>query len=76
MTDAILVLNAGSSSLKFMLFVVEGDGGLRQRLSGNAEELTGAARFRATGPDGAPLGEHAWDAPPAMRGRSPICSTG
>jgi len=26
MTDAILVLNAGSSSLKFMLFVVEGDG--------------------------------------------------
>lgn len=68
MTDAILVLNAGSSSLKFMLFVVEGDGGLRQRLSGNAEELTGAARFRAAGPDGASLGEHVWDAPPGHAG--------
>ena len=31
--DTILVVNAGSSSVKFQVFVVEGGGGLRRRNS-------------------------------------------
>ncbi len=43
MTDQrILVLNAGSSSIKFALF----DAGLTQRLSGIAEAIGGASRLR------------------------------
>ncbi len=61
MADAILVLNAGSSSLKFTGFILEG-GALTPRVSGNIEELYGAARFRARDADGAPAGEHAFEA--------------
>ena len=41
----ILVLNAGSSSIKFSLF----DNGLAERLSGIAEEIGGAARLTIDG---------------------------
>jgi len=69
-TAAILVLNAGSSSLKFTEFVVgEGDA-LDLKLSGNLEELYGRARFRATDTSGAAVGEHTWgeDEPPQHAG--------
>ena len=46
MGDAILVLNAGSSSLKFTEFVIAGDA-LETKISGTLEELYGRARFRA-----------------------------
>jgi acetate kinase len=67
---AILVLNAGSSSLKFTEFVVgEGDA-LDLKLSGNLEELYGRARFRAREANGAVVGEHEWGegAPPEHAG--------
>ena len=52
MSDAILVLNAGSSSLKFGVFGVEG--GAPTRLVGGVfEELHGDARFRSWDTDGA-----------------------
>jgi acetate kinase len=70
MSDAILVLNAGSSSLKFTAFLVSASGALDAGVSGNLEELYGRARFRARDASGAALGAHAWnaDAPPAHAG--------
>ncbi|PJN96427.1 acetate kinase, partial [Amaricoccus sp. HAR-UPW-R2A-40] len=60
MADAILVLNAGSSSLKFTGYLVEAQG-LAKVVSGKAEELTGAARFQARDASGAVVATHAWD---------------
>lgn len=67
-TDAILVLNAGSSSLKFTEFFVTDE--LSAQVSGNLEELNGRARFRATAADGTVVGEHSWgeNAPPGHAG--------
>jgi acetate kinase len=57
--DAILVLNAGSSSIKFSLFLAQG-GELAPRLSGLLEGLYTAPRFTAKDADGASLGEKKW----------------
>src|SRR5208282_2281806 len=57
MPDAILVLNAGSSSLKFSVFGAGPD--LALRLAGNLEELQGRARFRAQDARGA-VDTHVW----------------
>ncbi|HQR53613.1 MAG TPA: acetate/propionate family kinase [Burkholderiales bacterium] len=69
MSDAILVLNAGSSSLKFTEFLIAG-GDVEAVVSGNLEELYGHARFRAKDADGKVIGEHAWaeDAAPQHTG--------
>ena len=66
MPRAILVLNAGSSSLKFSLFRVGSGGALDAWVSGNLEELYGAASFRARNGSGELLAQHRWpeDAPP------------
>ena len=61
MSDAILVLNAGSSSLKFTEFLIKGDGALEAVVSGNLEELYGNARFRAKDANGKVVGEHTWE---------------
>lgn len=67
MPDAILVLNAGSSSLKFTAFAL--DAALLPIVSGLAEELSGAARFRAKNAAGEVVVEHAWsDGPPGHDG--------
>ncbi|MFO1315435.1 MAG: acetate/propionate family kinase [Burkholderiales bacterium] len=59
MADAILVLNAGSSSLKFSLFELVDDAPrLVQR--GQLEGLTTNTQFVAKGPDGTTLAEHSW----------------
>ncbi len=69
MSDAILVINAGSSSLKFSVFHIDG-AGLAPVVTGNLEELMGRARFRAVDPSGASVDEHAWPegAPPGHDG--------
>jgi acetate kinase len=69
-TDAILVLNAGSSSLKFTEFAVGSGDSLAIKLSGSLEELYGRARFRARDASGAVLGQHEWseDVPPQHAG--------
>ncbi|MFZ1909928.1 MAG: acetate kinase, partial [Burkholderiales bacterium] len=48
MRDALLVLNAGSSSVKFSLFALEG-GVPRPELKGRIEGLPDAAHFEAPG---------------------------
>src|SRR5439155_10378321 len=59
MTDAILVLNAGSSSIKFSVFV-QRDGGLDLALRGQVEGLYTSARFVAKKADGAVISEKSW----------------
>jgi acetate kinase len=70
MARAILVLNAGSSSLKFSEFVVGSADGLDVQVSGSLEELYGAARFVAKDAAGQAVAEHHWpaDAPPQHAG--------
>ena len=57
MSDAIAVLNAGSSSIKFSLFA--GDD-LRLVVRGQAESIHTAPRFVAKDPAGATVSSHAW----------------
>jgi acetate kinase len=59
MSDAILVLNAGSSSIKFLLFA-ERDGALDPVVRGQIEGLHTSPRFVARGADGATLAEKSW----------------
>jgi len=58
-SDAILVLNAGSSSIKFLLFAVR-NGALEAAIRGQIEGLHTAPRFIARNPDGRVLGEKSW----------------
>jgi len=60
MADAILVLNAGSSSLKFSAFDASG-GDFPLMLSGQIEGLYTAAKFKAKDAHGAEIGAKAWD---------------
>jgi acetate kinase len=64
MPDAILVLNAGSSSLKFSVFVANTD--LAVQVSGNLEELQGHARFLAKDAVGAVVAQRTWPDAPAL----------
>jgi acetate kinase len=59
MAEAIVVLNAGSSSLKFSLFV-DRAGGLEATLTGQIEALFTAPRFVARDGSGAAVGEKSW----------------
>ena len=59
MADAIVTVNAGSSSIKFSLFV-ESDENLSLRLSGQIEGLYTAPHFLARDAGGAVVGEEKW----------------
>lgn len=70
--DTILVVNAGSSSVKFQIFSVEGEGKLRRLIKGQMDGIGSRPRLRASGEDGEPLAERAYpiesvpDIPAAM----------
>jgi acetate kinase len=59
MSDAILTLNAGSSSLKFALFDIA-DGGVRLAVKGEAEKLDSAPHFMAEDAQGKSLADESW----------------
>ena len=59
MSDSILVLNAGSSSLKFSLFVL-GEGGFAPALGGQVEGLFTAPRCVVRDRHGAVVAERRW----------------
>jgi acetate kinase len=61
MSDAILVVNAGSSSIKFSLFLEQGEA-LDLLLGGQIEGLYTAARFKARDAAGAVVSERQWAA--------------
>jgi acetate kinase len=60
MTDAILVLNAGSSSIKFSVFTVGADE-LAVVMNGQFEGIYTAPRFAARDATGAPIDARKWD---------------
>ncbi len=60
MADVILVLNAGSSSLKFSVFEVASEQ-LTLQLKGQIEGIGTAPRFVAKDAQGAKLGAKTWD---------------
>lgn len=62
MKGAILVLNAGSSSVKFSLFLAQ-DGRLEFLLGGQVEGLYATTRFKAKDASGRSLREQAWPEP-------------
>ena len=70
--DTILVVNAGSSSVKFQVFTVEGEGRLRRQIKGQMDGIGSRPRLRASGPTGDPLADRAYpieavaDVPAAM----------
>ena len=59
MADAIAVLNAGSSSIKFSLFAQAGDD-LALKVRGQAEGIHTAPRFVAKSASGETISSHAW----------------
>ena len=59
MPSAIAVLNAGSSSIKFSLFLERGDD-LALDIRGQIESIFTSPRFVAKGSDGAVRGEKSW----------------
>ena len=61
MSDAIVVLNAGSSSIKFSIFAAA-DADLELVLRGQIEGLYTKARFLARDGSGTVVAEHSWDA--------------
>ena len=70
--DTILVVNAGSSSVKFQVFSVEGEGKLRRLIKGQMDGIGSRPRLRASGADNDPMADRAYpieavpDVPAAM----------
>ncbi len=60
MSDTILVLNAGSSSIKFQLFAIE-EGALSRLFKGQVEVIGAKPRLTAKDAEGAPLVETAFE---------------
>jgi len=58
--DTILVVNAGSSSVKFQVFAVDGDGRLQRQLKGQMDGIGSRPRLRATGVNGDTLADRAY----------------
>jgi len=55
--DTILVINAGSSSVKFQVFALDGDGLIRRQLKGQVDGIGTLPRLRATGSNGETLAD-------------------
>lgn len=61
MANTLLVLNAGSSSLKFSVFQLPAQGELQAVAVGQIEGLGGAPHLKARDGDGRPLADIRWD---------------
>jgi acetate kinase len=58
--DSILVVNAGSSSVKFQVFAVDGDGRLARHIKGQIDGIGSRPRLRAGGAGGEKLADRAY----------------
>ncbi len=65
MANAILVINAGSSSIKFSVFLQQGDN-LFPEFKGQIEGLNGAPHLSAYTMEGVLLGERSWPKSPRL----------
>lgn len=61
MRDGILVINAGSSSIKFSLYVSENGDGIHLSSKGQVEGIHVAPRFEAKDPGGERIADHKWE---------------
>jgi acetate kinase len=66
MRDGILVINAGSSSIKFSLYVAQGDDRPELSSKGQVEGINVAPHFIAKSPMGAVLAEERWPDQPNL----------
>ena len=57
----ILVANAGSSSVKFQVFAVDGGGKLARKIKGQMDGIGARPRLRASRPDGESLVDREYD---------------
>lgn len=64
MTDEILTLNVGSSSIKFALFEIETQSSFVLAVRGAIETMGGVAQLIVEDGAGKPLEEHRWDGQP------------
>lgn len=62
MTQGILVINAGSSSIKFSVYAVTDGSSLELHSKGLIEGIGGKPYALAKGGDGSPIGERSWQA--------------
>src|SRR6516165_1361750 len=60
--DGILVVNAGSCSVKFQVFAVEPSGGLARKIKGQMDGIGARPRLRVSGEDGAGIVDRAYGA--------------
>jgi acetate kinase len=58
--DTILVVNAGSSSIKFQVFGLNGEGRLSRHLKGQMDGIGSRPRLRASGANGETLADRAY----------------
>ena len=58
--DTILVVNAGSSSVKFQVFSVDDDGRLQRQIKGQMDGIGSRPRLRASGAGGEKLADRAY----------------
>jgi len=58
--DTILIINAGSSSVKFQVFSVDGDGRLQRQIKGQMDGIGSRPRLRASGAGGDKLADRAY----------------
>ncbi|WP_456748896.1 acetate/propionate family kinase [Bradyrhizobium sp. USDA 4354] len=58
--DTILVVNAGSSSVKFQIFSVEGEGRLRRQIKGQMDGIGSRPRLKASGAADDPIADRAY----------------
>jgi acetate kinase len=59
--DTILVANAGSSSVKFQIFGIGADGGLKRQIKGQMDGVGSGPRLRVTAADGAVLVDRTYE---------------
>jgi len=60
MSNAIIVINAGSTSLKFAAYAIDARDALTLLLSGQIDSMEDDPHFVAKNPAGKPLGAHEW----------------
>jgi acetate kinase len=60
--DTLLVVNAGSSSVKFEVFALDGSASLARKIKGQIDGIGTRPRLRASGADGKGLVDRAYDA--------------
>ena len=70
--DTILVANAGSSSVKFQVFVIDPDSSLKRQIKGQIDGVGSRPRLRATAADGSILMDRKYEneAVPDVRDRA------